>query len=212
MKPFYYFLSLIFLLNCSSVKTLDSWTDSKYLSYQPKKILIIGVTNNLMARKLFEEKLASELNQRNKNAIESYNVFETTFTSEMQTEATIQNEIERLKDNGFDAVLISAVKGVTEKTVYSADLYRKDYYWRRHFGSYYYVYQSVYFDPGYYEKYNIYTVESTLYDLKGDKDKSLVWVASYHIIDPKTIGKSVNDYVKAIVASLEKETIISPIH
>lgn len=207
MRTKYYILAMLFLLSCSSTKVTDSWINKEYISYKPKKILIVGLTDNLTARKIFEEKLAKELKDRRINAVQSFDELEIAFTSVKQTEDNIQNEINKLTKIGFDAILISAVKGVNEKTVYSADVFRRDYYWRR-FGRYYYLYQDVYFDPGYYEKYNIYNIEATLYDLNEDNDKSLVWVASFDIVDPTKIEKSVNDYVKAIIASLEKEAFI----
>lgn len=71
------------------------------------------------------------------------------------------------------------------------------------------MYQDIYIDPTYYERYNIYNIEATLYDLKEDNVKSLVWVASYDIVDPKAINATVKDYVKRIIKSLEDETIIS---
>ena len=75
-------------------------------------------------------------------------MFTPTFTSLKQTEADIEKEVGKIYNTGFDAILISAVKGVDEKTTYTGDRYRTDYYWRR-FGRYYYLYQDVYFDRGY---------------------------------------------------------------
>lgn len=211
MKVFYYMFFLMFLFSCSSTRLVDSWVNNKYNNYKPKKVLVVGLTDNLTARKIFEEKLALALKNRNINAIESYDVFENKFTSKKQTEDSIQKEVKRLKVNGFDAILISAVKGVDEKKAYYADIYRRDYYLRS-FGPYYYVFQNVYFDPGYYEKYNVYNVEATLYDLNEYEDKSLVWAASYKIVDPQKINKTVNSYIKAIISSLEKEAIIFSIN
>lgn len=210
MKRILSILTILLLFNCSSTKLVDSWFDKDYSNYTPNKVVVVGITDNLTARKIFENNLVSELKNRGVDAIESSDVFESHFTSIKQTEESIEKEVERLSENGFDAILISAVKGVNQKTVYSADMYRTDYYWRR-FGRYYYYYQDVYFDPGYYEKYNIYNIEATLFNLKKDEDKSLVWVASFNIIDPKSINATVNDYVKAIIKSLEKEGVISSI-
>lgn len=196
------------LLSCSSVKTIDSWVNKDYSGYSPKKVLVVGLTDNLTARKVFEEQLVLELKKRGIHAVESFDVFKTEFTSVRQTEDNIQNEVERLVDNGFDAILISAVKGVKEQVAYSSDIYVRDYYWR-HFRPYYYMYQDIYVDPTYYERYNIYNIEATLYDLNKDDVKSLVWVASYDIVDPKTINATVKDYVKSIIKSLENEAIIS---
>jgi len=208
MKIILSVLTVLFLVSCSSTKIVDTWTNQEHLNYKSKKVLIVGVTENLTARKLFESKLKDEFTARGINAVESYNVFKPTFTNAKQTEEEIDEEVKRVSDNGFDSVLISAVKGVDEKVTYSGDAYRTNYYWRR-FGRYYYLYQDVYFDRGYYEKYNVYHIEASLYNLKENNDKSLVWVASYDIVDPNTINTTINDYVNAIIKSLEKENIIS---
>ena len=208
MKIILSVLTVLFLVSCSSTKIVDTWTNQEHLNYKPKKVLIVGVTENLTARKLFESKLKDEFTARGINAVESYNVFKPTFTNAKQTEEEIDEEVKRVSNNGFDSVLISAVKGVDEKVTYSGDAYRTNYYWRR-LGRYYYLYQDVYFDRGYYEKYNVYHIEASLYNLKENNDKSLVWVASYDIVDPNTINTTINDYVNAIIKSLEKENIIS---
>ncbi|GFZ76213.1 hypothetical protein GCM10011531_01350 [Aquaticitalea lipolytica] len=208
MKIILSVLTVLFLVSCSSTRIVDTWTNQEHLNYKPKKVLIVGVTENLTARRLFESKLKDEFTARGINAVESYNVFKPTFTNAKQTEEEIDEEVKRVSNNGFDSVLISAVKGVDEKVTYSGDAYRTNYYWRR-FGRYYYLYQDVYFDRGYYEKYNVYHIEASLYNLKENNDKSLVWVASYDIVDPNTINTTINDYVNAIIKSLEKENIIS---
>lgn len=208
MKTISHLLVLLFLLfSCSSTRMVDSWKSSEYTNYHPRKILIVGITQNLTARKLFEQQLKKELIKAGVIATESYEVFESTFTNSKQTEEEIQNEVKKLTNEGFDAVLISAVKGVNEKVSYAQSSYRANYYWRR-FGRYYYLYQDVYFDPGYYNKYKVYHIESSLYNLKENNDKSLVWVASFNIYDPQTITSTVKDYVKAIIASLKKEGFI----
>ena len=211
MKKIVYAFVISILLNCSSTRMVDSWRSQEYTNYIPEKVLIIGVTENLTARKKFESQLATELKNKGIEAVESYDVFEPTFTSLKQTEKDIEKEVGKIYNKGFDAILISAVKGVDEKTTYTGDWYVNDYYWHR-FGRYYYLYQDVYFDRGYYNKYNIYNIESSLYNLKDNSDKSLVWVASYNVVDPSSINTTVNDYVKAIIKSLENEGVIKKIY
>ncbi|MEM5565470.1 hypothetical protein WNY78_10160 [Psychroserpens sp. AS72] len=207
MKSLIYIFALSLLVSCSTTRVADSWVNNDYKNYQPKKILIIGLTDNLSGRTLFEEQLKKELSNRGIEAVESYKVFKPTFTSSKQTEKEINEEIKRLSKDGFDAVLISAVKGVDEKVSYSGDDFRPYYYWRR-FGRYYYLTQDVYYVKGYYNSYKIYHIEATLYNLKEDNDKSLVWVASYDIVDPQQINKTVDNYVTAIIKSLEKHQIV----
>ena len=208
MKSFYYIVALLLLTSCSTARMTDTWVNKEYTNYQPKKVLIVGLTDNLVARKMFEEQLKTELINRGIDAVESYDVFKPTFTSLKQTEEDIENEVKRISNEGFDAILISAVKGIDEKVSYSGDTYRRDYYWRR-FGRYYYLVQDVYLIEGYYNEYEIYHIEASLYNLKENNDKSLVWVASYDIVDPKRINTTVTNYVTAIIKSLEEKRIIN---
>ncbi|MBT8244457.1 MAG: hypothetical protein HKP48_03710 [Winogradskyella sp.] len=207
MKNLVYLLAILMLASCTSVRMIDSWKSKEYDNYQPKKILIIGITENLIARKKFEERLRLEFQNRGIDAVESYDVFTSTFSSSKQSENDIQKEMQRVKNQGFGAVLISAVKGVDQKTNYSMDTYFRDYYWRR-WGHYYFLYQDVYFVEGYYTDYNVYHIETTLYNLENDSDKSLVWVGAYDIVNPDNISDTVSDYVNAIIKSLENENFI----
>ncbi|TJY35764.1 hypothetical protein [Pontimicrobium aquaticum] len=208
MKLFYYIVALLLLTSCSTARMTDTWVNKEYTNYQPKKVLIVGLTDNLIARKMFEEQLKTELINRGIDAVESYDVFKPTFTSLKQTEEDIEKEVKRISNQGFDAILISAVKGIDEKVSYSGDTYRRDYYWRR-FGRYYYLVQDVYLIEGYYNEYEIYHIEASLYNLKENNDKSLVWVASYDIVDPKRINTTVTNYVTAIIKSLEEKRLIN---
>ena len=208
MKTQIYILLIVLMTSCSSSRVTDSWVNEDYKTYQPKKVLIIGLTEHLNGRTTFENKLKKELNARGIEAVESYNVFKPTFTNARQTEKEIEAEIDRLSNKGFDAVLISAVKGVDNKVTYTGDNFRTFYHWRR-FGRYYYLAQDVYLTDGYYNKYKVYHIETSLYNLKENNDKSLVWVASYDVVDPKTVNTTVNNYVAAIIKSLEDNNIIN---
>jgi len=207
MKAVYLVIVLFLMVGCSSTRMVDSWKSQEYTNYKPKKVLIVGMTDNLTARMQFEEQLTSEFKDSGIEAMGSSDVFEPSFTNVKQTEDDINTELAKISKDGFDAVLISAVKGVDEKETYSGTTYRPGYYWKR-FGRYYYLYQDVYFDDGYYEKYKVYHIEASLYNIKENNDKSLVWVASYDIVDPKQINTTVKDYVKVIMKSLSEEGFV----
>ena len=81
-----YIFVLALLVSCSTARVTDSWINNDYTNYQPNKILIIGLTDNLSGRTLFEEQLKKELSNRGIEAVESYKVFKPTFTSSKQTE------------------------------------------------------------------------------------------------------------------------------
>lgn len=207
MKTLVYTILLLFLASCSSMRMTDSWKSESYATYTPKKVLVVGITQNLTARKIFEESLKKELAARGIESEESYNLFSSSFTSTKQTEAEIENELDKFSGDGFDTILISAVKGVDERTNYSMPYSQSGLYLTR-FGRYYYAYQDIYYNPGYYDRYKIYHLETSLFDITQKDEKSLVWVAAYDLVDPHDISRTVNDYVKRITRSLEKERLL----
>jgi len=202
-------LLFVFLatVSCSSTRMINNWKNTEYQNYAPKKVLVVGVTPNVTARKIFEEKLENELNARGIDAVESYDICDDLFTSPKETEEEIQSQLNRFVDMGYDAILVTVVRGVEEETSLSEGVIRTDHFWRR-FGGYYFVSQDIFFNPRYYERYKIYLLESSLYDITKTDEKSLVWVASFELIDPKDITRSSESYVKQMIKSLEKEGII----
>lgn len=208
MKLFYSIVALCLFASCSSTRMIDSWKNREYANYQPNKVLIVGITGHLTARKIFEQRLKDKLFNEGIDAVESSVVFEEGFIDSKQTEEQIDLEVERLVNDGYDSILVSAVKGIDNEISYSGNKFLTGYYWH-HFGRYYYLYQNVYFEPGYYNNYKVYHIEASLYNIKTNNGKSLIWVASYNVVDPIDINSTVNDYVKAIVKSLKKESLIS---
>ena len=73
MKSLWCLLTMILLLNCSSTKLVDSWVDKESGHFTPKKVLVLGITDNLTARKIFEAELSKELIVRNIKQIEKIN-------------------------------------------------------------------------------------------------------------------------------------------
>ncbi|RKS53709.1 hypothetical protein BC962_1963 [Gillisia mitskevichiae] len=207
MKKILILLNILLLTSCSSTQFIDSWKNEEIIGFQPKKTLIIGVTQNLTARKIFEENLKKELEKRGLPAVESLSVFESSFINSEKTEEEIDRMIEGLSEEGFDAVIITAVKGVDEKKNYYPDRYITSYRWTR-FGRYYYRYQNIYYNPTYYNEYKVFHLETTIYKLQQTEDKSLVWVGAFNVVDPQTITSTVKDYINRIVNKLEKDKIL----
>ncbi|NHF59707.1 hypothetical protein FK220_010165 [Flavobacteriaceae bacterium TP-CH-4] len=210
MKKITLILGIIFMTSCSSTRFVDSWKNEEIVAFRPKKLLVIGMTDNLTARKIFEEELKKEFTKRGINAHESTTVLEESFTDAQRSEREIEMMKEKLVDEGFDAVAITAVVGVDDKRNYRSDYYTFGYDWYR-FGRYYYRFQRVYYTPGYYNDYKVYHVETSIYNIEEDTEKSLVWVGTLNIVDPYSITATVNDYVARITKQLEREGIIDPL-
>lgn len=210
MKNISLILGLFLMVSCSSTKFVDTWRNEEIKTFTPKKLLVIGMTDNLTARKIFEEDLKNAFILRNINAVESTTVLNKNFTNTKKSEEEINQMIKEIINEGFDAVIITAVKGI-EKVNYPSGYYSTGYR-LTHFGSYYLRFQDVYYTPEYYESYKVYNVETSIYYINKDVNKSLVWVGSLNLVDPKTIKSTVKNYVAKIIKQLERENLIKTIN
>ncbi|MDX1829010.1 MAG: hypothetical protein R3342_05630 [Lutibacter sp.] len=210
MKKISLILGILLTVSCSSTKFVDSWRNQKIKTFTPKKLLVIGMTDNLTAQNIFEEDLKKAFVLRNINAVESTTVLDENFTKTEKSEEEINQMIKEISAEGFDAVIITAVKGV-KKLNYPPRYYTIGYRWTR-FGHYYLNFQDVYYTPQYYESYKVYNIETSIYYINKEDDKSLVWVGSLELVDPKTIKSTVKKYVDKIIKQLERESLIKTIN
>jgi hypothetical protein len=208
MKRIALFVGILLLSACSSTRFVDSWKNPGITSFEPKKMLVVGITDNLTARKIFEEKLKNAFVLRNIYAVESTDVIDDTFTNAKKSEQEIDKMIKKIATQGFDTVVITSVKGVDERVNYQTEYYPTiGYRWSR-FGRYYYWYQDIYYRPQYYDSYKVYNVETAIYNINEDDTKSLVWVGALNLVDPQTITSTINEYVDKIIKQLEHERLI----
>ncbi|MCK5442716.1 MAG: hypothetical protein KAJ23_12575 [Maribacter sp.] len=208
MKKIAFILGMLTLAACSSTRFVDSWKNREITAFEPQKLLVIGMTENLTARKIFEEELKEQFIKRGINAYESSVAIDQSFTASKRSEEEIDAMKEKLLQEGFDAVVITAIVGIDDKRAYSSGYYTFGYNWYR-FGRYYYRFQNVYYTPDYYSDYKVYHVETSIYSIKEDVDKSLIWVGTFNIVDPVNITSTVNDYVERIIAQLVRENLIA---
>ncbi len=207
MKNICFALFVFFLAGCSSVKLSESWKSTQYKTFVPKKILVVGVTQDQTSRKLFEVHLNEALQKRGLKAEESFVVCEANFTDSKKTEQELKMLEDELIFQDFDAVLISVVKGVDERVSYNREFNDINPQSDK-FRGYYFLNQDAFFDTGYYDRFNVYNVEASLYNLDPDSERALVWRASYEIVDPTQIHKTIEAYVKAIVKNLEENELV----
>ncbi|HEY9221543.1 MAG TPA: hypothetical protein VIO43_08215 [Lutibacter sp.] len=212
MKRIALFIGILLFSACSSTRFVDSWKNPGITSFEPKKMLVMGMTDNLTARKIFEEKLKNAFVLRNIYAVESTDVIDGTFTNAKKSEQEIDEMTKKIAAQGFDTVVITSLKGVDERVNYHTEYYPAiGYRWSR-FGRYYYWYQDIYYTPQYYDSYKVYNVETVIYNINEDDTKSLVWVGALNLVDPQTITSTVNEYVDKIIKQLEHEKLIKALN
>ena len=107
----------------------------------------------------------------------------------------------------FVSLHYALVKGVDLNQSYASDSPKTDYHLRKFIG-YYLLYQDVYFNEDYFDSYKVFNIETSIYNLKKDSDKSIVWRGFFDLIGPENSSKAIDSHIKKLIKTLEKEKII----
>ena len=198
---------LVSFVGCSSSRMVDQWTSPDISSFEINKVLVIGMTSDENSRRLFENRLTTQLEKEGVKAVESVDFFERSFTTSAQSVEELDAIENLLIETGFDAVLFSKVTGSESKMTLINSMQNisnniDD------FRSYFYENQNIYYDKQSHESYQIYHTETLLYCLCPEKDRELLWKGSIDIIDPQKAKKSVSDYVKTLLKELKSQQIL----
>jgi len=194
-------------MNCSSIELIEMWKNPKTDSLSVSKILIVGMTPNIEARKQFEEKLKKEFESRGVEAVMSLALFEPTFTTEKKSKQELRIVEQILATSYFDAILFTKIKGIENKIVYP-DTFKDKGYLDLKFKDDYYVNQEIFYNPDYYRNFNIYHAETSLYCICPINERELIWKGYIDIVDPISIQETVNDYINLLVFVLEEEKLL----
>jgi hypothetical protein len=196
--------------SCSSTQLVESWKNPDIDTYEPYKILIVGLTSDIQAREKFEEQLKKEFELRGAEAVMSLTILDTNLQKERMTEDELNALEAKLITDGFDTILLTKVIGVEDKISYRKE-YRGYDETHRRFTEEYLMYQDVFYNPEYYEEYTIYHAETSMYCICPTKDRELIWKGYIDITDPTNVEQTIKDYVRLAIVVLEEEQLINPI-
>jgi hypothetical protein len=194
-------LAMTALLAACAIKPLAEWRDSNF-SGTVDNILIIGVSDQPVVRRLFEDTFVKELEALGVSAKSSYQVLtDEQISSKDALDAAIRAQ-------SMDAVLVMRVIGVEEINTYTPPTYT---YTPSAFGHHYRDYHS-YFNhavqvatPGYWDKYEVLKLESNLYD---SVSQQLIWSIQSESFDPRSATQLIDDQITVAITSLRNTGLI----
>ncbi|MGC1203694.1 MAG: hypothetical protein WA839_02265, partial [Flavobacteriaceae bacterium] len=67
-------------VSCSTTELVENWKNPDIDSYNPSKVLLVGMTSNVEARQQFEKQLQDEYASRGIESVMSLELFEPSFT------------------------------------------------------------------------------------------------------------------------------------
>ncbi|APG65172.1 hypothetical protein LPB136_07355 [Tenacibaculum todarodis] len=207
LKIFLLFFISILFNNCTTADLVGSWKSPDIDTLTVTKILVIGMTPNVNARREFKKKIKDEYAVRGIEAVMSLDVLDSNFTFDSLPENQIKIIENILTSNFYDAVLFTKVKGIEDRVVYNDNFERKEYLDVK-FKEDYNNHLKIINDPKYYDKYKVYHAETSLYCICPTKDRDLAWKGSINIVDPTSVEETVNDYVNVLILAMEELNLI----
>jgi hypothetical protein len=186
----------MFFMACASTKLTKTWMDEAFQGHTVSNVLIIGVTQQDAARRMFEDVFVSQLKHAGIRAISSVDVIPIPADQKLNKEiilATVQ-----IYNN--DSVIITYLIDVDRKGVYTPPQ-RSDRGIEGHFSQ---VYDTIH-QPGYYKEDVNVRLETNLYDVKTEK---LIWTGQSESMNPKSDRALIVDVVKIIVKEMQQVKIL----
>ncbi len=177
----------------SSTRITQSWRDPavSYEAGQVKKMLIIALMRDETTRRQIEDELVAQFRGK---GVSSYG-----YIGVLPQQIEVEPFVQRLHDDGFDAVMIMRLADVTQEQTYVPGSYPS--YYGSPWGYYGHAYP-MYADPGYIRTDMTYRVETNFYSVASQK---LVWSAVTSTMNPDNLSTTVTEIVTAIREKMERE-------
>jgi hypothetical protein len=176
---------------CASTTIVDSWSDPNYRGGPFKRIVVVGVSQNQVARRTFEDIFSGKLRAAGVEAIPSYQVVPDAPGGGAALDAAAQKA-------GADGLLMVHLVRVDRQTrvvpSYSPGFYP----------SYYGYYQAWVAYPEV-QTYDIATVEANLFSVAS---KQLVWGGTTETFNPQGVSRESAGFADVVIKALAKQGLV----
>jgi hypothetical protein len=188
----------LFVVGCATTKLTVVWMDETYQGYRLDNVLVMGVSDRTVMRRVFEDKFVKQLEAAGIRAVSSA----AAIPGEHKlTKEAIEPE---LKELGIDAVLITHLVAVDKETVYVPPQTYSVPYTYHYYKHYYMVYDYVH-TPGYYSTYKIVRLETNIFHTKTGKP---IWSAQSETLDPRSAEKLMDSLINLVINDLKKKKLL----
>ncbi|WP_298794001.1 hypothetical protein [uncultured Allomuricauda sp.] len=207
MKTKLIIVCVLILSGCSSTRLVSTWKNPDIVLFDAYKVLVVGMAQDENVRVEFETRLKERLNNKGIEAMRSVDLFDVQFTSSKKSEEELSAVEEQLLDKGFDAILFTKVVGTENKRTFRERMRNLNSMYTN-FSYDYLDHQDIYYDSGYYETFNIYQTETSLYCICVDKERELIWRGNIDVSEPVNMDKTIDAYIKLIAEKMQEQEVL----
>jgi hypothetical protein len=191
------FIALSCCAGCASSKIVNEWRERDYVPPTFKKVVVLGVSKDPVLRRSFEDEFVAQLRSSGIDSIPSYQVMPE------QGQVPESRLLQAVKQTGADAAIMTRLVRVERKTQVTPGYYNP--YPVHGFYHWYSAGWAGFYEPPRVYNYDVYTSETSLYDLNRDQ---LVWAGTVQTTDPGDIRKEIKNYVKTVIEALKENSLL----
>jgi hypothetical protein len=185
----------LLLTSCASTELTSVWT-SQDEAEPVTKILVVGVSDSEHQRRVFEDTFVEKINEAGLAAGAGYHTLDATGNPDPD------QVLEKVSALDIDAVLVTHVLGVEEKSIFHPPTIRSVPY--RYYDSFSGYYRTVYdyvHQPGYTTNHVEVRLETNLYD---SASHALLWSAQSRKLDPESTEKLISELSTQVIKGLRE--------
>jgi len=189
---------------CASTRFTSAWRDSSYQGPPLKKIVVIGVSDQVASRRVFEDEFAKALKAAGIDAVPGYSLLPD---KPDRSREELQKAVSAIQADG---ILVTRTLRTERKTDYSPGYvtYGPAFGYSSFWGYYGAMGMGVYAEPGRIYSYDVITVETNLWPAKEGK---VLWSALSETTDPRDTVTITRELSKLVIDALrEGQLIASP--
>jgi hypothetical protein len=185
-------------LGCSpTIQVVSQWNNPAYTTPPLRRILVGGSGGESAIRRNLEDEFVAQLRTAGIDAVPSYRYIPNDPNVD-------ESELKRVaKEAGADAVIFARSVGMEQKTEYHPGYYPYTSFgfFGPHFGASWY---GLYGAPSI-RNYNVYTSETTLYDVGKNE---VVWTGTVRTYDPQNVNGAIQNYVETVLKALNEKQLL----
>ena len=195
-------ITMLLLVSCSSTSLMTEWHDKTYQGGQLNRFIVIGVINNSLYRRAYEDAIVEKFEANGLSAVASYTLMDDLINYDDQEK--LERAVAKVSANG---VVIAKVVEFDESEQYIPPSYDMMPSMGMGVGYYnsYHAAMSVSYRPGYVQKSTTIRVASEVFTTNPEK---MIWAAETESFNPSSYQSVINKLADITLTSLKKEGFV----
>ena len=186
----------LLLAACASTTLRDAWFDPAYPAKPFRKLLVLGVSDDISERRIFEDIMARHVAATGTEAVPAYRFLPD---AGKVPEPALD---EAVRAAGADGLLMSRVRKIDRRTSITTTMAPGGFYGP---GFGWYGMYSAWYPMTDVRQYDIATVETSLFAANG---KQVVWSGMTETYEPTSVAKDAPGFADVIVKALQQRGLL----